>query len=795
MSQSVADAQRHKTGTSLLVRAVAVLLAIAGLPLFFGGIYLITLGGSWYYTIAGLGLTAAAITLFQGRMVGVWLYMLVFIGTAIWSFWESGLDFWALLPRLVAPIFLGGAVLLVVPFIRPEGGRPYKTGGFVLGGLAFMAGFAAFLAATLFPHGVVQNDIDFAEGEVSKTTAAAGNDWPNWGRTGGGASYAPFDQITPENIDQLEVAWTARTGFVVDQSNFEQDQNTPLYIDGTIYQCAHSGQISAIDGVTGEIKWQFDPEAESTDWKRCRSLGWFDPGEGDQCGPRLVETTVDARLISVRADTGEPCETFGDGGTVDLWPGFGPKDENFEYLTNSSGPIVANGVIVVGGRVTDNIQVNNPSGVIRAYDAKTGKMAWVWDMGQPDLKDVPSGGRTYTPGTPNAWSLLSYDEELNMVYLPMGNASPDIYGAYRRDFDEKYSSSVVALDLSTGDVVWHFQTVHHDLWDYDVPSQPVLADVPDGEGGTIPALIQTTKRSQTFVLDRRTGEPIKPVEERAVPESDGSIEGERYASTQPYSPDIAAVGATPLRERDMWGATPIDQMLCRIQFRKLRYDGDFTTPALDWSLIYPGPQGGMNYGSAGIDEKRNLMVVVGMKLAFVQRLLLTENKPEDAEYTGEAGQWHPMGDTPYTMERGGFVSPLGFPCQEPPWGYVTAIDLNSGEEVWRQPSGTTKNLAVGSMPTVPVPFYIGVPPLGGPIITGDIVWFGGFYDYGMRAYHVETGELLWEDELPSGSQSKPMSYVGKDGRQYIVITASGARYNPNDWGDYVVAYALPEGSN
>lgn len=306
---------------------------------------------------------------------------------------EVGFSFWGLVPRLIAPLFLAAVAMLLVPLFPARARHLAGNRGPAVAGVVLLAGFAGFFAAMFWPHDQFSRDIQLTEGQISQTVMDAGNDWPNWGRTGGGARYAPFEQITPDNIGKLEVAWTARTGYVVDQTQFEQDQNTPLYVDGTLYACAHSGQITALDGDSGKIRWQFDPKAESSDWKRCRSIAYFDPGEGDACGPRLVETTVDARLISIKASDGTPCESFGNKGTVDLWLGMAASDDDFQYLTNSSGPIVANGKIVLAGRVTDNIKWGEPSGVIRAYDAVTGDLAWVWDMGQPTA-ERPAARRT-----------------------------------------------------------------------------------------------------------------------------------------------------------------------------------------------------------------------------------------------------------------------------------------------------------------------------------------------------------------------------------------------------------------
>ena len=300
-----------------------------------------------------------------------------------------------------------------------------------------------------------------------------------------------------------------------------------------------------------------------------------------------------------------------------------------------------------------------------------------------------------------------------------------------------------------------------------------------------------TKRSQIFVLDRRTGKPIKPVEDRPVAKSDGTIEGERYSETQPYSTEMAAVGAGKLTEAQMWGATPIDQMICRIIFKKSRYDGEFTTPSTRQSIIWPGSLGGPNYGSAAIDEANNVMIFAEMRLPLLQNLLPRDKVTPDMKYQGEAGPFHPMLGTPYAMQRATFFSPLMIPCLQPPWGTVSAVDLATGKHIWQQPAGTAKDIAIGSFQPG-LGFTVAPPPLGGAMVTGGgIAWFGAFQDYYLRAYDSKSGKQLWQGRLPIGAQTTPISYIGKDGRQYIVISAGGSRYNMARWGDYVVAFALP----
>lgn len=792
----------------VLLRLFGMLLILIGLVLTGGGAYLIILGGSWYYAIAGALMLRAGLLSFRGRASGLYLYLVIFMGTVPWALWEAGLNFWPLVPRLVAPIFLAAAALLLLPLVRPGHGRPFRNGPALRSGLVMSVIFAAFVALMFVPHDVVRNEVDIVPGRVSAATEAAGENWSSWGKTPEGLRYSTAEQITPQNVADLEIAWTARTGYIADQSKNLQDQNTPLYVDGMLYQCASGSQVTALDGTTGEIAWQFNPQGQSPYWKRCRTLAYYPSQPGDTCGPRIVMSTTDMRLISLRASDGTYCETFGDGGTVNLAEGIGqhipgdPVDDSQVipplpgFLAQTTGPFIGGGKIILGGWVADNVSTGEPSGVVRAYDARTGALAWAWDLGNPGITDLPPEGESYTVGTPNVWSGISIDEEMGLVFLPLGNATPDYYGGYRRHFDDTYNASLVALHLETGREAWHFRTVNHDIWDYDLPSQPALADVPDGKGGLVPAVIQTTKRGQIFVLDRRTGAPLRAVEERAVPAGFGDVAGEYYAPTQPYSTEIASIGDDPLTERRMWGATPIDQMLCRILFKQARYEGDFTPQGTEKTIIYPGNNGGMNWGSVAYDQGRNLMVVADMRMPVVT--FLTEREEFREKYPDFLGDAHGVISAqfglPYAHSIVNFMSPAGVPCLEPPWGTISAVDLASGELVWQQPAGTGKDANIEGLGLQnPLPFYTGMPALGGAITTkSGLSFHSGTQDYYLRAYDTESGDVLWKGRLPSGSQSTPMTYVGKDGRQYIVLTAGGARYNPNDWADYIIAFALPE---
>lgn len=777
---------------SIVLRILGVLSVLFGLSLALPGAYLITLGGSWYYTIAGLLTVLAGVYVFRGKPQGVGLYLVICAATAAWALWEVWpLDvwFWPLVARLYAFAVALFLILLAAPLMPAFRGNLVARRGFRLGALVMLAGLAITFWQMFAPHGVVQNDFTLVPGTETEETLATGNNWTAYGRTSEANRYAPFEQINRDNVAQLELAWTARTGHIADDKQMFEDQNTPLYANGTVFQCAADSTVTAVDGVTGKIKWQFDPQAKNPFWKRCRTLGYYDPGPGDACGPRIMLATIDVRLLALRASDGKLCESFGDQGTVDLSVGMGELEAGF--LTQTTGAIVAGEKILIGGWVGDNLKVGMPSGVVRAFDAKSGAFAWAFDVGNPTNQGLPAPGSEYTRGTVNVWAPIAADLELGLAYLPTGNATPDFYGGQRRPFDDEYNAAVVAVELATGKERWHFRTVHHDIWDYDVPAQPSLINFPDGKGGTTPAVLQLTKRGETFVLDRRTGKPLVETVEKPVPGGDGTAEGEYYSPTQPFPVGMPGIGTEPLSEARMWGATPIDQLMCRILFKKARYEGPFTAQSVKDTIIYPGNNGGSNWGSGGFDQGRNIFVVGDMRVPIYANLIPRDEFPKDFQL-GVHIDTSPQYGLPYGYTLTNFFSPIGVPCLQPPWGTITGIDLASRKIIWQRPAGTSKDMTMfGMQPRLP--FFLGMPTLGGPITTkGGVVFHSGTQDYYLRAYDVETGAELWKGRLPSGSQSTPMSYVGEDGRQYIVLTAGGARYNPSDRADYIMAFALPK---
>jgi quinoprotein glucose dehydrogenase len=423
---------------------------------------------------------------------------------------------------------------------------------------------------------------------------------------------------------------------------------------------------------------------------------------------------------------------------------------------------------------------------VRAYDVRTGALVWAWNPvppGQPQTQLDAAGNEVFVPGTPNVWSVMSVDSERGLVFVPTGNTSPDFYGGLRQGADH-YSSSVVALDAATGRVVWHFQTVHHDLWDYDAPAQPVLFDWP-GEHGRVPALALPTKQGHLFVLNRETGEPLSPVEERPVPQT--AVSGETPAPTQPFPANPALVlRPDHLTEADMWGFTFWDRNRCREKFRGLRHDGMFTPPSEQGTLQLPSFMGAMNWGSAAIDPRSDVLVVnvnnVATSITLVPR--------KDVAARAAKGEYlSPSTGTPYALKMEPLLSPFGAPCNPPPWGKLVAIDLKAGQRLWEVPLGSTRDLA-------PFPLWLnlGVPNIGGPVVTASgLVFIGAATDNFLRAFDLRDGRQLWKGRLPAGGQATPMTYrLRPGGKQYVVIAAGGHEYLGTKTGDAVVAYALPD---
>ena len=627
--------------------------------------------------------------------------------------------------------------------------------------------------------------------EVSREGKVAA--WPNYGGAESASRYSPLSEIDRDNVGDLEVAWTYRHGDFDDgtiggllPTSF---QNTPIVVGDTLYFCTPFNRVIALDAETGEERWAFDPQVDHAGMYivTCRGVSsWVDSRapEGAACRHRILSGTLDARLFALDAKTGLPCEDFGDKGAVDLRGGIGDVIPG-EYGVTSP-PLVVGDRVITGAMVLDNRRVDMPGGVVRAFDVRNGEELWAWDPVPPGTP-APTGAVRFRRGTTNAWTAFSADEELGLVYVPTGNTSADFYGGHRDGLDY-YSSSVVALDVNTGRVVWNFQTVHHDVWDYDVPAQPVLFDF-QRDAETVPALVQATKTGLLFVLDRRDGKPIFPVEERPVPQA-GAVPGESLSATQPFPTKPPPIHPTRLDPEDAFGFTPFDRAACRDQISALRSDGLYTPPSLEGSIQFPGYIGGVNWGSVSIDPVRNLLVTNTTRTAGVIRLIprdeWNELFPDGAPALGFEGQ----DGTPYGVERRPLLSPLGAPCNPPPWGTLVSVDIAKGELRWEVPLGTMEGLA-------PFPIWLvgpeGVPNLGGPITTASgLTFIGAATDPYLRAFDTETGEELWRGRLPTGAQATPLSYrARKGGKQFVVIAAGGHGLLGVASSDAVMAFALP----
>ncbi|MBT9383008.1 membrane-bound PQQ-dependent dehydrogenase, glucose/quinate/shikimate family [Pseudooceanicola sp. CBS1P-1] len=790
--------------TVLLVLLGAV-IALLGACLAVGGVMLIARGGSWYYLLMGLALIASGIQILRGRPSGTLIYLVAFALTVIWAFWEAGLDFWALHARIFTFLCALMVILALHPLTLKRAGRPAMAGPWL--GLACVALIAvAGMGYGMFiPHG--QHNFEVASGKVP-APADGRKDWSSYGADGDENRFAALDQITPANVKDLKVAWTFRTGDVPISpggGGFE-DQNTPLQVGKNLFICTPSNTVISLDATSGKENWRHDFPTDTRTWVRCRGLAYFDaaaplpaptlPGSTPvtpvdlsadaACQRRIFMNTIDAVLVALDADTGALCQDFGTDGKVDLKEGLGAAQAPLYSLT--SPPTLAGSTVVVGGRVADNVALDMPGGVMRGFDVITGQMKWAFDPGNPEDRNAPADGNAYTRSTPNVWAPMTYDAASNTVFMPVGNAAIDLWGVKRTPEDEKYGASILALDATTGNEKWVYQTVHHDLWDFDVPMQPTLIDFK----GT-PALVVGTKAGQIFVLDRVTGKPLTEVKE--VPVKGATIPGEKYALTQPKSVGMPQIGAPHLSEADMWGATPFDQMMCRIIFKGYRYEGLFTAPDTDYSLSFPGSLGGMNWGGLSYDPTADTIFVNDMRLG-----LWVHMEPQDQGAKASNGSEAvntvmgavPLKGTPYSVMKNRFLSPLGIPCQEPPFGSLTAIDMKTQKVAWEAPLGTVQDTVLfGAKMRMPMP--VGMPTIGGSLATqGGLVFFAATQDYYLRAFDSATGKEVWKARMPVGSQGTPISYVSQeDGRQYIVISAGGARQSP-DRGDYLIAYALPK---
>ena len=792
-------------------RLYAVLLLAIGLILIAGGGYLLALGGSPYYLVAGLLIATSAILLWRYSPLAAPVYGAMVVGTIAWSVWEAGSDGWALLPRIAGPLVVGIGFVFLRPVSSPAdlaaaAPAARRIGSWTRFAFAMIAAVAVGAVAhrigpadypdPLFQTGMT-NIVPATWIESTAGDATPPGEWRNYGNDSGGSRFSPLAQLTPANVAGLRKIWEVHVGRPP-FGGHNSLETTPLKVGSMLYACTGYNDVLAIDAETGHVNWRFHSNIDVRGRPNgtCRGVAFFQvPGANGLCANRIIANTIDARLIALDATTGRLCPGFGVNGQTDLSAGMGHPDVGYYYT--SSAPTIVRGKIVLGGWVSDGQYWGEPSGVIRAYDATTGKFAWAFDMGRPDDHGEPDAGKAYTPSTPNSWAPMSADPTLGLVYAPTGNSSPDYYGAQRRPFDDKYSSAVVALDVDTGNVRWTFQTTHHDLWDYDVASQPTLVDIPAAGGSVIKALVQPTKRGEIFLLDRVTGHPIANVVERSVPQA-GAAPGERLSPTQPFSVGMPSFGGPRWRERDMWGITPLDQMWCRIAFRKARYDGTMTPPGITPNIAYPGYLGGVDWGSASVDKDRSLLIVNSNRVGNYDQLI----PRAEAEAMGVKASVHgspralrgivAQANTPYAAKITPFLSPLTVPCNEPPYGLVSAVDLRTHKLLWSHPLGTAADSGPFGLRSH-IPLTMGLPNAGGSMTTrGGLVFLSATQSPEFRALDVTTGREVWKTRLPAGGQATPMTYwSAASKRQFVVLAAGGSLGLQSTQGDSLIAYALP----
>lgn len=777
-----------------MIALTALVFGATGIALAALGGWLAALGGSPAYLLIGLAVLLTAVLIAGRRAAALPVYALTLVAALAWAVWEVGFDWWQLAPRGGILVLLG--ILLWLPPVR----RSLRTDdrkpapGLALALAVLFCVVIAGYAMTQDPSnrsGTLNTAAVVGGGQTGATFDDG--DWRQYGRTPYGQRYSPLAQITPANVASLVPAWTFQTGDVKQPGDIGETtyQVTPIKVDDTLYICTPHNLAIALDAVTGAERWRFDANSglnPDRQHQTCRGVTWWqDPDgmAGDVCFQRIFMPTADARLISLDAATGLPCPAFGDGGQIRLDQGMPYPVPGWYYST--SPPVAVAGKLIIGGAVNDNYSVHEPSGVIRAFDVDTGALIWNWDSERP-AETAPidiAGGETYTNNSPNSWAPFSVDEALGLVFIPMGNQTPDQLGMGRSANTEKYSAGVVALDIETGADRWVQQFVHHDLWDMDVPAQPIVIDLTQPDGSVLPALVAPTKQGDIYVLNRATGAPILPITEEPAP--GGAIPEDFTSPTQPTS----ALSFKPpmLREADMWGATLFDQVMCRINYHRLNYEGRYTPPSLKGSIIHPGNFGVFNWGSVAVDPVRQVMFGMPTYLPFTSRLVPAADIAPKGE--GEKGSEQGLNrndGAPYGVFLGPFLGPLGIPCSAPPWGYVAGADLRTGEVIYRHKNGTVRD-----MTPLPLPFELGVPGIGGPIITaGGVTFLAAAVDDYLRAYDLTTGEQLWQARLPAGGQSTPMTYA-VDGRQYVVIVAGGHGSVGTKPGDYVMAFTLPEG--
>jgi len=639
-------------------------------------------------------------------------------------------------------------------------------------------------------------------GHVWAPTPASESDWPIYGHSPSGDRYSRLSQIDTRNVSKLEVAWRFHTGEGAPEFKTRAPtalEVTPLVFRGTMYLSTPLGRVFAIDPVTGVQRWVFDAQIDRTvqfgDFANRGVALWLDNTApvGSRCSLRIFVATIDTRLIALDATSGSLCTDFGVGGTVRLRDGLRNKPSFASEYEETSPPTVVDGTVIVGSAVADNNRTDAASGEVRGFDARTGALRWTFDPVPQNSADPASatwiGPDAHRSGAANSWTAFAADPARKTVYIATSSPSVDYFGGERKGRNE-YGNSVVALRGATGKILWHFQTVRHDLWDYDNASPPALGIVFVGDR-PVQAVLQGTKTGQLFVLNRDTGAPLFPVTEGPVPSSD--VPGEEAWPTQILSSGLPPLSPQTLTRDQVWGPTTADRDACLKRFDELRNDGTFTPPSTRGSLIIPSNVGGAHWGGVTFDPFNQIAVVPTNRIAAVITLIprgafeATRGRETVGERIGT--EYAMMHGTPFVLKRELFLGPSNAPCTPPPFGSLVAVSLRTRQILWTVPLGTSEGLdkiGIHVPPDIP-----GAINLGGPITTaGGLVFIGGATDRYFRAFDLKNGRELWKVALPAGGKATPMTYLGSDGRQYVVIAAGGDG-KAWGWSDEVIAFALP----